>query len=107
MAREIARAKKDGLFAATPPLEVLKLILSCLATANKGERLMVADVKRAYFYAEARRDIYVEIPEEDKQKGDEDMVGKMIVAAKSCHPRTLHLMAIWKWLLGYFDQEVP
>ena len=38
---------------------------------------------------------------------DEDMVGKMISAAKSCHPRTLHLMAVWKWLLGYFEQELP
>ena len=38
---------------------------------------------------------------------DEDMVGKMIVAARSCHPRTLHLMAIRKYLLGYFEQEVP
>ena len=38
---------------------------------------------------------------------DEDMVGKMIVAAKSCHPRALHLMAVRKWLLGYFEQELP
>ena len=47
VAREIAHKKMDGLFAATPPLEVMKLLLSILATANRGERLMVADVKRA------------------------------------------------------------
>ena len=48
---KIARDKQDGLFAATPPLEVMKLLLSTLAPGNKGECLMVADVKRAYFHA--------------------------------------------------------
>ena len=37
---------------------------------------------------------------------DEDMVGKMILTAQSCHPRTLHLLTLWKWLLGYFEQEL-
>lgn len=37
---------------------------------------------------------------------DEDMVGKMIKTAQSCHPKTLCLMTLWKWLLGYFEQEL-
>ena len=77
VAREIARSKKDGLFAATPPLEVLKLILSCLATANNGERLMVADVKRAYFHAKCKRLTYVQLPPEDILPGEENMCGRL------------------------------
>lgn len=38
VAREFAYKKQDGLFAATPPLEVMKLLLSTLASGNKGEK---------------------------------------------------------------------
>ena len=37
---------------------------------------MVNDVRRAYFYAKAMRDIYVEIPAEDKEASG-DVVGKL------------------------------
>ena len=45
VARDIAK-KKMVLFAATPLLEVMKLLLSTLASGNEGERFMVADVKK-------------------------------------------------------------
>merc|ERR1711938_185593 len=77
VAREIARSKKDGLFAATPPLEVMKLLLSMLASGNKGERLMVADVKRAYFHAKSKRTTYVQLPPEDVRPGEENMCGRL------------------------------
>ena len=35
---------------------------------------------------------------------DEDMVGQMIKVAQSCHPKTLALLTLWKWLLGYFTR---
>lgn len=38
---------------------------------------MVNDVSRAYFYARAIRKAYVEIAEEDREPGDEDMVGEL------------------------------
>ena len=44
-------------FAATPPLEVIKLLLSILATGNRGERLMVL------------------LPPEDVGPGEENMCG--------------------------------
>ena len=34
---------------------------------------------------------------------DEDMVGRMIKAARSCHPATLSQMTMWKWLLNYYE----
>ena len=36
---------------------------------------------------------------------DEDFVGKMITVAQSCHPRTVMLMSLWKWLLGVFETD--
>ena len=56
-------------FAATPPLEAARLIVST-AASRKGHILMSNDVKRAYFYAEARRRIYVELPPERQRPGE-------------------------------------
>ena len=55
-----------ALYAATPPLEALKLLVSH-AAGNRAQKLhmMFSDVKRAYFNAEAKREIYVEPPRED------------------------------------------
>ena len=35
--------------------------------------------------------------------GDEDLVGKLIEVARSCHPRTMAEVAMFKWLLLTFD----
>ena len=77
VAREIACSKQDGLFAATPPLEVMKLLLSTLTSSNKGERLMIMDVKRAYFHARSKRVTYVQLPPEDIGPGEEGMCGRL------------------------------
>ena len=55
------------MYAATPPLEALKLLIAHAASdqTNKKYHIMLSDVKRAYFHALARRDLYVELPEED------------------------------------------
>ena len=36
---------------------------------------------------------------------DEDLVGTMIEVAESCHPRSMALMALYKWLVVAFDGE--
>ena len=74
--RELNLYKRDDLFAGTPPLESLRFMAS-LCASSKSKLLMSTDVKRAYFYAPAVRPIYVIIPEEDRQPGDEDMVGQL------------------------------
>ena len=38
---------------------------------------MTVDVSRAYFNSEATRDVFVEIPKEDRVAGDESKVGKL------------------------------
>ena len=76
VAREIKKDGRPDLFAPTPPLEALKVILSMLASGNKGERLMVNDVSRAYFCAPAKRQVFVELPAEDTEDG-QDLVGEL------------------------------
>ena len=60
--REIIREKRDDFFAATPPLESLKALLS-LAASSQGNtepyRVMAIDVKRAYVYAPAMRLLFI------------------------------------------------
>ena len=62
VAREINTYKRDDLFAATPPLEALKMIISMAATGNRGEVIMVNDISRAFFHAKVTRDVYVQLP---------------------------------------------
>ena len=74
-AREVAKECKTHarpeLYASTPPLEALKVVL---ATGKRGGKVVVlVDVLRAYFYAPARRRVFVELPPEDYQAGDEHM----------------------------------
>lgn len=76
-ARKLARNKQDDLFAATQLFEVMKLLPSSLATGNEGERLMVTDVKRAYFYARSKRLTCVQPPPEDIGSGEENMCGRL------------------------------
>ena len=79
VAQELNQSKRDDIFAATPPLEVLRLVISILASTRKQNKwkLDSVDIKRAYFHAPAKRDIYVKLPEEDKTEG---MCGKLIKA---------------------------
>jgi hypothetical protein len=77
VAREIKTDLRPDLFAATPPLESLRTIISICASnqhaRSPGERhvIMSNDIKRAYFYAPAVRPVYVAIPDEDWCPGDE------------------------------------
>ena len=60
----------ENMFAATPPLEALRLFVSDAATVEgggdgEGKAMMLNDVARAFFEAAVKRDICVELPEED------------------------------------------
>lgn len=76
VAREINTHKRDDLFAATPPLEALKIILSMTSSCNNGEVVMINDISRAFFHAKAKREVYVQLPNEDKTSSKEPMCGK-------------------------------
>jgi hypothetical protein len=83
VAKEIKINKREDLFAATPPLEAKKSLFCFAVTEGIGYRrgarasgmkLDFIDVRRAYFHAKARRNIYVQLPKEDWEEG---MCGKL------------------------------
>ena len=64
--------KRPDLFAATPRLEYLRYFVSRCASSQLEAwktKLVVRDDKKAYFYAPANRDVYVELPPERAQPG--------------------------------------
>lgn len=80
MAKKIKKHANPELFAGTPPLEALKLLLSTAAASGEEDIcLMHNDVSRAYFHAKAMPDVYVNIIDEDWKPGDEGRCGKLDV----------------------------
>ena len=77
--REFAVGRGDALYAVTPPLEALRVIIRHAATIpDTGHKrtFMIHDVRRAYVYAKINRDVYIELPEEDDKRGS-GMLGKL------------------------------
>jgi len=73
VAQEFAgKEEREDLFAGTPPLAAVKLLISEVATkvgAGRHEvKLMIADIKRAFLYGDIEDEIYVELPSEDPMK---------------------------------------
>ena len=77
VAIEFNTEKVNGLYASTPPLEALKLLISDAATRTsdtfKEEEeeekvIMVNDVARAYFEAKVERTIAIELPTKTRQR---------------------------------------
>ena len=86
VAREIrdqhGGAHREGLFAAMPPLEALKILISRTGrvgtTEHMRHKLMFMDISKAYLHADvADPDLYVELPKEIKQPG---MCGHLLKA---------------------------
>ena len=74
VAKEIKRGPSDEMFAATPPLEAKKSLFSMAMSqfsrgigefSSKTQKLLFIDVSRAYFYAPARKPVFVKLPEKD------------------------------------------
>ena len=84
VAKQFKRYQDPELYTATPPIEMLRSIISIGATGSsrKGRRrkIMVNDVARAYFNAPSLEPTFVEICDEDFEPGDEDMCGELLVS---------------------------
>ena len=74
VAKEIKRDRRDDLFAATPPLEAKKMLFSAAVTERighhpcqreEGMTIDFIDISRANFQADAIRNVYVQLPDED------------------------------------------
>ena len=69
------------LFAATPPLEMVKMLVSLCARNQKRAdpmRLAIIDINGACLYAPVEREVFIQISEEDRMPEDEDKVAHLI-----------------------------
>jgi hypothetical protein len=89
VAQEIALGKRDDLFAATPPLEAKKAFYSMAVTKGIGwgtgsEPLKIEfiDISRAFFHADARREVFVDLPPEDSEEGMCGMLKKSLYGTR-------------------------
>jgi hypothetical protein len=73
VAKEIAYARNDDFFAAMPPLEALRLLVSHAATGRTsgvgGKKILVIDARKAHLHATTVRDVFVELPPEIRRPG--------------------------------------
>ena len=78
VAKDFRTGPDDELYAGTPPLESLKLILSHAVTGSKTRCIMTNDVSRAYLHSPCRSEVYARRAEEDmKHKhGDNNIDGE-------------------------------
>ena len=85
MVAEEIKAKKKGtsdelspgeVLSTMPPLEAfMALVALWVVLSYKGYKLASFDISRAHFYGVAKREVYVELPEEDKAKYGADKCG--------------------------------
>ena len=78
VAQEFAHDRRADLYAGTPGLSTVKLLMSNFATRRaQGWELMVADVKSAFLYGDATRNIFVNVPEDVRGSSSSDTVWKL------------------------------
>ena len=80
VAKQYRQERNDDLYAATPPIESLRAVISSATTGGQEKVIMVNDVSRAYMYAPCDEDIYVELCEEDRAPGEDHLCGKLVKA---------------------------
>ena len=103
VAKEFRTHASPELFAPTSPLEGVKLVISKAASTGSSDTvLLIVDVWRAYFYAPAKRRVYIELPEEDYQHGDEEKCGKLNVSLYG----TRDAASNWEAELGGFLEGI-
>ena len=78
--REFAdKGNRDDLFAGTPPLVTIRILLSILSKRAFSEEDMGAmnlDVKGAFLYGKTKRNVYIWLPPEDPRR-QEGLMGKL------------------------------
>lgn len=60
--QEVRHSGTEAIFAATPPLESIRFLLSLQRSGNKGWKVMFIDIRRAHWTAKILRLVYVRLP---------------------------------------------
>ena len=78
VAKQFKGSDSEEWFAATPPIEARRALISHTMSGPKKKALMVCDVSRAFFYGPVQHEIYVKLCEEAKKTvGDNNMCAKL------------------------------
>ena len=103
VAKGFKRYNDPDLYTGTPPIEVLRFLVSLAATGwsrkQRRRKLMVNDVARAYFNAPNLVPTFVEICEEDQEPGDEDICGELLVSMYGTRPAANNWQKFYTTLL--------
>ena len=79
VAKDFKKHSDPELYTATPPMGMLRWVISVAATGlsrkSRTRKVMINDVARAYFNAPSLSPTFVDICDEDFEKGDEGMCG--------------------------------
>ena len=92
---------REDLFSATPPIELMRLMLSRQATRRKDYRerkTMYLDVKKAHLEPLCEQDVYVDLPAEAEVRDDE--CGKLVHWLYGCRPAAQAWEEHYSALLG-------
>ena len=81
VAMEFRRKHETAIFAGTPPLESLRILARVAAKGMDDDEptcILNLDVKRAHFYAKAKRAVFVQLPMEDPMSQDPEACGELL-----------------------------
>ena len=79
VAKEYKVNSQPELFAATPPTECMRLLIS-KAAEKKTNKIIYIDISRVYFYAKSVRPTYVRLPAEDPRSSDPECCGRLLMS---------------------------
>jgi len=101
------------LFSATPPWELVKSLFSLLVTdlpqhVGGGHEMCIGvfDISRAHFMPKCHRELYVEIPAEDRGPGEEVYVGRLNRGMYGFRDASNAWMKDWQELLAEGGYQV-
>ncbi len=97
VAKEFANVRSDDFFAAIPPFEALRMLLSHVASGRSssrgGRKVLVVDARKTHLHTPAERDVYVAVPPEVRVPG-------MRARLKRCLCGTREAPARWEAFLA-------
>ena len=76
----------------------MKGLISMAASSQGGAdpyRVVAIDIKRAYFYAPATRPLFIRIPREDREAGDEGMVARLLLSLYGTRDAAMNWVAAY------------
>ena len=103
VAKDFKKFNDPELYTATPPIEMLRCLISIAATGwgrtGRRRKIMVNDVARAYFNAPNLTPVFVDICDEDREPGDEQMCGELLVSMYGTRPAASNWQKCYTQLL--------